>query len=308
MTQKFKLIWSRILIVSIALILSSNSLFARVRNFETARLKSTAGAGVGSVLMDESTILNPAPIAFFNVSSVYVARIGTNITSDDPFVPACLRERPGGLEGLRRSQPCERRADVRLGPRWHSRRDPSLGAQRGQPRVPGRMNGPDFTRRAVTVALLSFLLFFGGERHAMAAVDAVVVDKSDRRLYLMTEGEVVAEYPVSFGGNPEGHKEQEGDDRTPEGHYTLDYKNPASAFFLSIHVSYPNIQDKVRARERSVDPGGNIMVHGQKNGLGWLWPIARFFDWTDGCIALRNGDMQKVWDAVEIPTPIEIRP
>jgi murein L,D-transpeptidase YafK len=141
-----------------------------------------------------------------------------------------------------------------------------------------------------------------------AMADSVLVVKSERRLYLLQDGEVFAEYPATFGADPVGHKQREGDERTPEGHYLLDWKNQNSAFYRSIHVDYPNKQDQAAAAARGEDPGGLIMIHGQRNGYAWLSPLARFFNWTDGCVALNDRDMDEVWLSVRANTPIEIRP
>lgn len=137
--------------------------------------------------------------------------------------------------------------------------------------------------------------------------DGVLVDKSEEKLYLLKDGAVIAEYSVAFGANPEGHKQQEGDERTPEGHYTLDFKKADSAFYKAIHISYPNDADKQSAAERGVKPGGAIMIHGQRNWLGWLSFITQRFNWTDGCIAVTNSEMDEIWRMVTVPTPIEIR-
>jgi murein L,D-transpeptidase YafK len=138
--------------------------------------------------------------------------------------------------------------------------------------------------------------------------DAVLVIKSKSRLYLMYKGEPIASFHVTFGQNPKGHKIKRGDERTPEGHYILDYKNPNSKFHKSIHISYPNSVDRANAKHLGVSPGGDIMIHGQTNGWGWASPIVQFFPWTDGCVALSNKDMDQVWEAVDPGTPIEIRP
>jgi murein L,D-transpeptidase YafK len=138
--------------------------------------------------------------------------------------------------------------------------------------------------------------------------DAVLVIKSEGKLYLMSKGVPFATLSVTFGAEPTGHKQQQGDERTPEGHYILDYKNPNSKFYKSIHISYPNRKDRANARRLGVDPGGEIMIHGQANGWGWAAPVVQFFGWTDGCIALSNGNMDRVWKAVDPGTPIEIRP
>jgi murein L,D-transpeptidase YafK len=130
--------------------------------------------------------------------------------------------------------------------------------------------------------------------------DQVIVDKSERRLDLLANGKVVASFLVALGGNPVGHKQREGDSRTPEGAYILDWRNPNSRF----HVSYPDAQDEARAQAAGVPPGGDIMIHG--HGFGWPWLLP--FDWTDGCIAVANSDMDVIWAAVPDGTPIEIRP
>ena len=127
-------------------------------------------------------------------------------------------------------------------------------------------------------------------------------------MYLLSNSETVKEYSVSFGANPVGHKEQEGDEKTPEGKYILDYKKDDSSFYKAIHISYPNEQDKANAREKGVDPGGLIMIHGQKNGFGWLSPISQLFNWTNGCIAVTNSEMDEIWELIEVGTAIEIQP
>lgn len=152
-----------------------------------------------------------------------------------------------------------------------------------------------------------FLLLTIGESQARKA-DRVVVVKSTAKLYLLDHGTRFQEIHVAFGGNPVGHKRQEGDERTPEGDYFLDYKNANSAFYKSIHISYPNAKDKARATALGVSPGGQIMIHGQLNHFGWLSFISQRFNWTDGCIAVSNSDMDQIWASVEAGTPITIEP
>ena len=139
-------------------------------------------------------------------------------------------------------------------------------------------------------------------------VQLVRVLKEQRKLQLISEGKVLREFSVVLGSDPAGHKQREGDGRTPEGRYVLDYKKADSAFHRAIHISYPNANDAESAKARGVPPGGQVMIHGQKNGLGWLAFISQHFDWTNGCIALSNGDMDVVWDSVKAGTPVEIRP
>ena len=158
------------------------------------------------------------------------------------------------------------------------------------------------------LALLALLLFQVAAADDIPKADKVLVDKSEKRLYLIKDGERFMSLPVTFGGEPKGHKVQQGDQRTPEGNYTLEWKNPNSKFYKSIRVSYPNAEDRAKAQRLGVDPGGDIMVHGQANGWQWASPLLQFFSWTDGCVALSNKNMDKVWEAVEPGTPIEIRP
>jgi L,D-peptidoglycan transpeptidase YkuD (ErfK/YbiS/YcfS/YnhG family) len=138
--------------------------------------------------------------------------------------------------------------------------------------------------------------------------DRVVVSKSARRLYLMQRERVIAEYPIRLGLNPVGHKEREGDFRTPEGSYQLTRRNERSDFFLSIGVSYPNPSDIARARRQRVAPGGAIMIHGEPNLPRKPPEYYARNDWTDGCIAVSNSDMVDIWLRTRIGLPIEIRP
>ena len=138
--------------------------------------------------------------------------------------------------------------------------------------------------------------------------DIVHVHKSERRMDLLAGGAVKASYRVALGGNPHGRKQQEGDRRTPEGRYVIDWRNPESRYFLSLHISYPDAEDKQNAAERGVSAGGDIMIHGQPNGFGVGGAILQNIDWTNGCIAVTNADMQEIWDHVPDGTPIEIRP
>ena len=138
--------------------------------------------------------------------------------------------------------------------------------------------------------------------------DKVIVEKSQAKLLLMYQGKVINEYHVAFGAEPKGHKKQEGDERTPEGEYVLDYKKSNSSFYKAIHISYPNEQDKLNAKKLGVDPGGMIMIHGQKNGFALFSFITQKFNWTNGCIAVTNSEMDEIWEAVGENTPIEIRP
>jgi murein L,D-transpeptidase YafK len=138
--------------------------------------------------------------------------------------------------------------------------------------------------------------------------DRVVVRKSERRMYLMHRETVLRSYRVALGLNPVGPKEQEGDSRTPEGHYTLTRRNPRSEYFLSIQVSYPNDRDMQRARRNRLVPGGSIMIHGLPNDLRREPTYYEKRDWTDGCIAVSDSDMLEIWLMTPPDTPIDILP
>lgn len=127
-------------------------------------------------------------------------------------------------------------------------------------------------------------------------------------MQLLRNGEVIRSYRISLGSNPQGHKQREGDGRTPEGSYRIDWRNPRSKFHKSLHISYPNAQDRRAARSLGVPPGGAIMIHGLPNGWGWAAPFLAPWNWTDGCIAVSDAEMDEIWNAVRDGTPIEIQP
>lgn len=135
--------------------------------------------------------------------------------------------------------------------------------------------------------------------------DYLLVDKSDRTLTAYRSGYPIRTYrSIRFGDVPMGHKRFEGDERTPEGIYTIDTRNPRSSYHLSLRISYPNANDRAFASQYGRSPGGNIFIHGQPNGYGGP---AIAYDWTDGCIALSNAEIEELWQIVPDGTPIEIR-
>jgi murein L,D-transpeptidase YafK len=163
----------------------------------------------------------------------------------------------------------------------------------------------------VRAALILALALLAGpsaaqQTGALPTADFVLVDKSDRTLTLYAGGRPFrAIAGVQLGDQPLGHKRFEGDERTPEGRYTIDYANPDSSYWLSLHISYPDAADRAYAAARGRSPGGAIFIHGQPN---WL-PAGRLpGDWTDGCIALSNAEIEELWQSVPDGTPIEIRP
>ena len=137
--------------------------------------------------------------------------------------------------------------------------------------------------------------------------DRIIVSKAARTLTLLQDDTPLRTYRVSMGADWNGgHKQQEGDERTPEGDYVIDWRNPRSIAHLSLHISYPNAQDKARAADRGVAPGGNIMIHGLPNGWGALGGLHLWWDWTDGCLAVTNAEMREIWALVPDGTPISI--
>ncbi|MGV8042053.1 MAG: murein L,D-transpeptidase family protein [Thermoanaerobaculaceae bacterium] len=136
----------------------------------------------------------------------------------------------------------------------------------------------------------------------------VLVEKRARRLTLLRDAEVLRSYRIALGGRPEGHKLREGDNRTPEGVYRIDWRNPNSGWHLSLHLSYPDEADRARAAAAGVPPGGDILIHGLHNGFWWIGRLHRRRDWTRGCIAVTDPEIEEIWRVVPNGTPIEIRP
>jgi len=172
------------------------------------------------------------------------------------------------------------------------------------------------TRLQVVVALLAccllalacYVLRREPRLPAAAKADAVVVLKAQRRLLLLHGEETEKVYAIALGRTPHGHKFREGDGRTPEGTYRVDSRNRRSRFHLALHISYPNESDRRRAAAAGVSPGGDIMIHGLPNGLGWVGKLHRLVDWTDGCIAVTDDEVEEIWRAVDDGTPIHILP
>lgn len=139
-------------------------------------------------------------------------------------------------------------------------------------------------------------------------IDKILILKSERRLEVISQGETIRQYRVSLGRYPVGHKQQQGDQRTPEGVYTIDWRHESPQFNLSMHVDYPNLKDRMAAWDRGVDPGGMIMIHGTPINDEFPEWFYKGLDWTDGCIALQNSDMKELWDLVPDGTLVDIRP
>ena len=140
------------------------------------------------------------------------------------------------------------------------------------------------------------------------SVDRIRIEKSARRMMLISQGEVLKSYNIALGGNPIGPKERKGDNKTPEGIYVIDGRNKDSRFHLSLRISYPNERDKNRAKELGVSPGGDIMIHGIKNGFTWVGDAHTGVDWTKGCIAVTDQEIEEISKLAPNGTIVEIRP
>jgi len=171
-------------------------------------------------------------------------------------------------------------------------------------------------RKCLLVTVIGILAWnfvpgFISSKEAFATLgkaDKVVVIKSKRLLMLLNEGDILKIYRVSLGKQPNGHKIKAGDKRTPEGSYTLDSRNVESKFHLALHISYPNESDIRNAHKFGVRPGGDIMIHGLSDKMKKLGKLHRTSDWTDGCIAVTNSEIEEIWKLVPDGTPIEIKP
>jgi murein L,D-transpeptidase YafK len=183
----------------------------------------------------------------------------------------------------------------------------------GGPDTVGKSDG-GATRRWVLTAAAGLVLVGGGIGRAAAApfvhirtrADHVIVGKRSRMLYLMRDKAAYATYKVALGFAPEGHKTRAGDGRTPEGNYWIDRRNPRSDYHLSIGVSYPNATDVARARSLGIDPGGDIFIHGEPVRRSMSGSFRRGTDWTAGCIAVTNDEMEEIWATVPTGIPISI--
>jgi murein L,D-transpeptidase YafK len=158
------------------------------------------------------------------------------------------------------------------------------------------------------VALVSTTAIPAANGGDFPLADKVLVEKSERKLHLLRNGIPFRTFEIALGPAPEGDKVQEGDQRTPEGYYMLDARNPDSDYFLSIRISYPNAKDRAEARNIGVDPGGQIMIHGQPNAPTFSQAYYQREDWTNGCIAVSNSDMIDIWLMTPDTVPIEIVP
>jgi murein L,D-transpeptidase YafK len=143
---------------------------------------------------------------------------------------------------------------------------------------------------------------------AAPQADRILILKSARRLTLLQNGKPIRTYRVCLGSNPIGAKDRQGDGKTPEGLYRIDSRNAGSKYHLALHVSYPNTADRLRARRLHLSPGGEIMIHGLPNRLRAVGFAFQYSDWTAGCIAVKDAEIEEIWKLVPNGTVVEIRP
>ena len=166
---------------------------------------------------------------------------------------------------------------------------------------------------AACLLVVTFLLFVvwratGATPESAKQADRVVIEKSKRTMTLMSGGSVLKTYKVALGGQPVGAKQRIGDHKTPEGLYVVDQKKAVSQFHRALHTSYPSSRDKENARNLGVSPGGDVEIHGLGAKYGWVGAAHRQMDWTDGCIAVTNEEIDETWPLVAVGTPLEIKP
>lgn len=168
-----------------------------------------------------------------------------------------------------------------------------------------------FIRTFLFTTIFSFLLLslpVGAKCPSHPIIDMVLVYKQKRKMELLSKGVVVKTYSIALGGSPVGPKTQEGDNKTPEGLYFLDWRHPTSTFHKSIHISYPNKQDRSNAKSKNKHPGGEIFLHGLGPKWSFLGKAHAMHDWTRGCIAVSNEEMDEIWTIVPNGIPIHIKP
>ena len=166
-------------------------------------------------------------------------------------------------------------------------------------------------KQLVLVTLLLLYLPGCGNVHPLpegTRADRIVIVKSVHTMSLLRGAEVIRTYKIAIGRGPVGAKIRSGDHKTPEGEYLIDGKKADSKFHRALHISYPNQADRERAQQRNVNPGGDIEIHGIENGLGWIGGLHQSVDWTDGCVAVTDSEIEEIWKSVRIGTPVEIRP
>ena len=163
-------------------------------------------------------------------------------------------------------------------------------------------------RGATLAAVLAATCAVTLQAQAEKSVDRIVIEKSAHIMTLYRGGSTVHKYKVALGAQPVGPKERQGDHKTPEGDYTVDRKNAQSIFHLALHISYPNSDDRERAKKLGANPGGDVEIHGLEKKYAYLGALHRQSDWTDGCIAVTNAEIEEIWKIVPVGTRVQIKP
>ncbi len=165
-------------------------------------------------------------------------------------------------------------------------------------------------KHVVSIALIATVITLAANASdaPLQKADSILIFKKDHVMELLAGGKVIRTYKVALGRGGLAPKQSEGDARTPEGHYTIDSRNAASRFYKALHISYPDAEDRKRAASHGVAPGGAIMIHGLPNGMARLGAVHRAYDWTAGCVAVTDTEMDEIWNLVPIGTAVEIRP
>lgn len=158
------------------------------------------------------------------------------------------------------------------------------------------------------LSLAALLIAIALPVFAEEPADRIVIEKSARKMTLYRNGDPIHTYKVALGGEPKGPKTQQGDHKTPEGEYIIDARNEHSHYYKSLHISYPNPADRERAHKLGLSPGGDIMIHGLPNREGFIGKAHVLHDWTDGCIAVTDEEMDEIWPLIRTPTPVQIKP
>jgi lipoprotein-anchoring transpeptidase ErfK/SrfK len=187
---------------------------------------------------------------------------------------------------------------------------PTAVSSRAERRVVGIGRSPigSVCRRAALSLIFSAFAFPAVGVQTLEQADRIIVLKSERRLLLMRGSDVLTSFWIALGRHPVGQKMRRGDGRTPEGLYRIVGRTKKSIYYRALQLSYPNEADKERARKLGVNPGGDILIHAVPEGFEPNEAGARMIDWTNGCIAVTNADMDEIWDRVANGTWVEIRP
>jgi len=165
-----------------------------------------------------------------------------------------------------------------------------------------------YSRRLAILAVSAVFALAGFAEQSPTRADSILILKKDHTLELLSNGKVIRTYKVALGRGGLAPKDRQGDARTPEGHYIIDSRNEHSAYHKALHISYPDAEDRRRAGKLGASPGGDIMIHGLPNGMGWLGSTHRAYDWTLGCVAVTDAEIDEIWKLVPVGTPVEIRP